>query len=81
MANDKTTYCKETDMTEFHAFLGLMYFRAALNVNKSCREVIWYHESANDVFGATMSLKRFAFLLLMLCFDEKSNEIVTVKTR
>ena len=35
------------------------------------REVIWNHESAHDVIGATMSLHRFKFICCLITFDDK----------
>ena len=35
------------------------------------REVIWNHESAHDIIGATMSLYRFKFICHLITFDDK----------
>ena len=56
---------------EIHAFLGVLYLRGVLRQNLHSRELIWYHESSNDVFAATMSEKRFAFLSTAISFDDK----------
>ena len=34
-------------------------------------KIIWYHESSNDLFAATMSVNRFSFLSTFLTFDDK----------
>ena len=68
----KCTWYKETDLKEFHAFLGLMYFRAVLKLNLFSRQTIWYHESSHNLFAATMSEKRFTFLCRMISFDDNT---------
>ena len=36
------------------------------------RRNIWYHDSANDIFAATMQENQFAFLSCMISFDDKT---------
>ena len=48
-----------------------MYLRAAFRLNILDREVIWNHESAQDVIGATMLLHRFKFICCLIIFDHK----------
>ena len=69
--NDKYSYCAITDSIEIKAFFGLLYIRAALNVNVPGTETIWYHQFSNDLFVATMSMNRFSFLSTFLTFDDK----------
>ena len=61
-----------TDLEELHAFFGIMYLRCALKLNLFSRRNIWYHESAHDIFAATMQENRFAFLSCMIVFDNKA---------
>ena len=68
----KNTYSKETDIVEIHAFLGLLYLRGVLRQNLRSRLSIWHHESSNDIFSATMTEKRFAFLAGLITFDDRS---------
>ena len=68
----KYTWYKDTDLKELHAFLGLMYFQTTLKLNLFSRQTIWYHESSHDLFAATMSEKRFAFLCRMISFDDNT---------
>ena len=69
---NKYTHCDITDLTEMKAFIGLFYIYAALKVNIHNSNQIWYHESSNDLFAATMSLKRFHFLTRFIEFDDKA---------
>ena len=56
-------------MVELKAFFGLLYLRASLKSNLYLADVIWYHESSNDLFAATMSMKRFQFISRFIEFD------------
>ena len=56
-----------------NAFNGIFYIRTALKVNIHNSNQIWYHESSNDLFAATMSLKRFHFLTGFIEFDDKAS--------
>ena len=70
--SDKYSFYKNVDLIYIKAFLGLLYLRARLKLNMFDRETIWHHETANNFFEATMSLKRFIFILRFITFDEKS---------
>ena len=65
----KTKHCKLLDMVELKAFFGLLYLRASLKSNLALADVIWYQESSNDLFAATMSMKRFQFISRFIEFD------------
>ena len=71
--SNKYTHCDITDLTEMKAFIGIFYIRAALKVNMHNSNQIWYHESSNDLFAATVSLKRFHFLTRFIEFDDKAS--------
>ena len=43
-----------------------------MKVNLRSGYDIWYHESSNDIFVASMSWKRFSFLSRFLNFDDKT---------
>ena len=50
-----------------------MYLRAAFRVNLLNRSTIWNHESAHDIFSATMSEKCFEFIGRFITFDGKTS--------
>ena len=56
-------------MAEVKAFFGLLYLWASLKSNLSLADVIWHHKSSNDLFVATMSMKRFQFIGRFIEFD------------
>ena len=64
---------KETDLIELKALIGLLYLRAALQLNIFKTREIFFHESSHEIFAATMSYNRFAFLISFLEFDDKEN--------
>ena len=55
------------------AFIGIFYIRAALKVNIHNSNQIWYYESPNDLFAATMLLKKFYFLTWFIEFNDKAS--------
>ena len=69
--SSKYTYVKETDLIELKALIGLLYLRAALQLNIFKTREIIFHESSHEIFAATMSYNRFAFLIHFLEFDDK----------
>ena len=69
--SSKYTYVKETDLIELKALIGLLYLRAALQLNIFKTREIFFHESSHEIFAATMSYNRFAFLIRFLEFDDK----------
>ena len=69
--SSKYTYMKETDLIELKALIGLLYLRAALRLNIFKTREIFFHESSHEIFAATMSYNRFAFLIRFLEFDDK----------
>ena len=70
VSSNKYTHCDITDLTEMKAFIGIFYIHATLKVTIHNSNQIWYHESSNDLFAATMSLKRFHFLTRFIEFDD-----------
>ena len=58
-----------TDVIELRAFIGLCYLRGILRVSKQNIKML-FGPDGHHAFGATMSVKRFAFLNSMLSFDE-----------
>ena len=70
---NKYTYCDITDLTEMKAFIGIFYIRAVLKVNIHNSNQTWQHNSSNDLFAPTMSLKRFHFLTRFIEFDDKAS--------
>ena len=65
------TYMKETDLIELKALIGLLYLRAAPQLNIFKTREIFFHESSHKISAATMSYNRFAFLICFLEFDDK----------
>ena len=51
-----------------------MYSHAALKQNLRDSRSIWYHESLNPIFVATMSLNRFRFITRFIQFDDRSTQ-------
>ena len=69
--SSKYMYMKETDLIELKALIGLLYLRVALELNIFKTREIFFHESSDKIFAATMSYNRFAFLVHFLEFDDK----------
>ena len=67
---DKKNHYKLTSLTEMKAWFGLLYLRAALKLNKTDTDIVWYHESSTDIFSATMQRKRFTFLTRAVQFND-----------
>ena len=65
----KNKHCKLFDMVELKAFFGLLYLRALLKSNLFLADVICYHELSNDLFVATLNMKRFRFISHFIEFD------------
>ena len=72
--SSKYTYVKETDLIEMKALIGLLYLRAALQLNIFKTREIFFHESSHEIFAATMSYNRFAFLIRFLEFNDKETQ-------
>ena len=68
--NEKKTHYGLTSLLEIKAWFGLLYLREALKLNGLHVDSVWYHESSNDIFSATMQRKRFTFLTRMIQFDD-----------
>ena len=47
--------------------------KATFRVNLLNRSTTWYHESAHDIFSATMSEKRLEFISRFVAFDDKTS--------
>ena len=69
---NKTTFCGLTSLVEVRAWFGLLYIRGALQLNLRLVDDVWYHETANNLFSATMSRKRFTLLSRIITFDDFS---------
>ena len=70
--SDKYRHFKLVDRIDMKAFIGILYLRAAFRLNLLDREMIWNHESAHDIFGATMSVNQFKFIFRFCTFDDKT---------
>ena len=62
---------KETDLIKLKALIGLLYLRAALQLNIFKTREIFFHESSHDISPAPMSYNHFAFLIRFLELDDK----------
>ena len=70
---------KVLTMNELHAFIGLMYSRAALNWGNLCYPIL-FSEHGHDLFGATMLCNRFGFINAHLTFDDDTTRAYLWKT-
>ena len=70
----KYSHVELIDRVDIEAFIGILYLKAAFRLNILDREVIWNHESAHDIIGATMSLQSFIFLCRLITFDDKETQ-------
>ena len=70
--SDKYNHFNYIDVAELKSFIIILHLRVCLKQNLFSSCTIWYHESANDIFVATMGLKRFSFICRFLQFDDKS---------
>ena len=67
---EKITHYNLTSLTEMKAWFGLLYLCATLKLSTTYTDIVWYHESSNDIFSATMQWKRFIFLTRIIQFDD-----------
>ena len=58
----KYSHVKLVGKVDIHAFIGILYLRAAFRFNILDTEVTWNHESAHNIIDATMLLHRFNFI-------------------
>ena len=65
---NKYAYYERTNENEIRALLGLFYLRGALKLNLRKTNDVFYHKSSNDVFSATIKVKRFQLLCRFLAF-------------
>ena len=70
--SDKYPHFKLVDRIDMKTFIGILYLRAAFRLNLLGREIIWNHELAHDIFGATVSVNRFKFICRFGAFDGKT---------
>lgn len=62
---------KATDRAEIHAVIGLLYAAGLMKSSHTNLEDLWATDGFGvDYFGATMSIKRFKFLLRAIRFDD-----------
>ena len=69
--SSKYMYVKQTDLIELKTFRGLLYLRAAFQLNIFKTREIFFHERSHEIFAATMSYNSFAFLIRFLQFEDK----------
>lgn len=68
-------YYKETNEVEINAVFVLLYLAGMFRANHRNLEDFWRNDGTgmDDIFPATMSAKRFMFLLTCLRFDNIEN--------
>ena len=77
----KYSHVKLVDRDDFEAFIDILYLRAGFRLNIILDiELIWNHESAPDISGATMLLHRFKFICCLITFDDKETQNECRKT-
>ena len=69
---NKYPHFKLVDRIDMKVLIGILYLQAAFRLNLSDREIIWNHEAAHDIFGATTSVTRFKFIGCFCTFDDKT---------
>ncbi|KAB0804107.1 hypothetical protein PPYR_01077 [Photinus pyralis] len=70
---ETASFVNFTDSVEMKAFFGLLYLTSAFKSNHEDVEGLFASDgTGRDIFRATMSLKRFMFLLVALRFDSIS---------
>ena len=63
------SYMGYVSSSEIFAFIELMYLRGLLGLANHKINVLFNNLTGNDIFGATMSKNRFAFLYTHITFD------------
>lgn len=64
--------CRETDIIEMEAFLGLLYLAGVFRGGRQSLADFWSTDGLGiDIFRMTMSEKRFRFLIRCLRFDNR----------
>ena len=76
----KYSLVRLVDRVDNEAFISILYLRAAFRLNILDREVIWNHESAHDIIGATISLHRFKFICRLITYNDKETQSDRWKT-
>ncbi|XP_050526600.1 uncharacterized protein LOC126897224, partial [Daktulosphaira vitifoliae] len=67
------TFVNHLDMVEFKAFIGLLFLSGVFKSNhEDVRSLFATDGTGRDIFRATMSLKRFLFIITALRFDDPS---------
>ena len=67
---------KHTDEEEITAFIGLVYARRLFNLSHHSQKCLFLDGIGHQIFGETMSYKRFAFLNFNIRFDDTSTREV-----
>jgi hypothetical protein len=62
---------KRTALSEIKACIGLLYMAGVFKLSRQNLDDLWANnETGMEIFGFTMSLQHFRFLLQCLCFDD-----------
>ncbi len=65
------SYHRATSIMEIRALIGLLYFAGVLKSSKLSADELWETKYGLTIFHATMSKRRFQFLLSCLRFDDE----------
>lgn len=73
--------CKSTDLIEMKAYITILYMAGLKKMNHLNLKEMWLNDgTAPNIFRASMSMKRFLFLLLVIRCDDTESRSVRSKT-
>ncbi len=70
-----SSFASETNSTELQALFGLLHLQGVNKASKVNASELWSLHYGISIYRATMSKKRFQFLLTCLWFDDKSTRL------
>ncbi|XP_071051090.1 piggyBac transposable element-derived protein 4-like [Onthophagus taurus] len=74
--NQNASFCRNTDIVELKALIGLLYFSGMEKHNHTNLEDLWSPQFGYNLYRAVMPERRFQYLLQNLRFDEKNSRNV-----
>ncbi|XP_046479055.1 piggyBac transposable element-derived protein 4-like isoform X1 [Neodiprion pinetum] len=69
---NRPSFCKNVDIVELKAFIGLLYFAGLEKNNHTNLEDLWSPEFGYNLYRAVMTERRFQYLLQNFRFDDKN---------
>ena len=73
LSDSRNSYVRETSKEEIAALIGLIYIRGLFCWNNHRARIVLNDKTGHPIFGATMSVNRFAFLTSNICFDDEES--------